>query len=302
MEENYMLHKFLEGKANSAEIEKLKSSPEYASYIKLAEASSGLEAPLFNATANFEVIQSKKTRNEKVIKLNPFRTLLKVAAMVAVICVGYLYLNSLDATVSTQIAEKTNFTLPDSSEVILNSNSEITYNKKDWDTDRSLSLIGEAYFKVSKGENFNVHTDQGIVSVLGTQFNVFSRDHIFYVHCYEGLVSVKYNDTLIKLPAGTKLKVKKGVLVDYANDTKVAPNWIMDESHFENALIIEVLNELQSQYPIIINSENVDMTKRFTGSFTHKNLDLALKAICDPLQLKFTIDGSEVLIYGTGIQ
>lgn len=297
MELNYILHKYLNGEATADEIDKLKSSPEYASYMKIAEATSGFEAPNFNAEANFELINSKRIVQKEVRRMRPFSAFLRIAAVLAVVLVGYLYLNSLDTTVSTQIAQKETFLLPDASEVVLNASSEIVFNKKNWKKDRRLTLNGEAYFKVTKGNSFSVETTQGVVTVLGTQFNVFSRDSIFNVNCFEGLVSVAFNDTLVKLPAGNKLKIENGSLVAHTTSNALAPTWITDESHFENASFNIVLNELKRQYPISVTAINVNLNKRFTGSFTHKDINLALKSICDPLDLQFTVTEGEVNIY-----
>ncbi len=299
MNKNYILHKFLNGEATKDEIEKLKASPEYASYIKIAEASSGFEAPPFNSEANFEAISSKFNTKEKFRRQSPLKNILRIAAVFAVICFGYLYVSTLDTSVSTQIAEKETFQLPDNSQVVLNADSEINYNKKSWKKNRELSLQGEAYFKVTKGSTFSVNTPQGVVTVLGTQFNIFSRGESFNINCYEGLVSVHFNDTLIKLPVGNKLKIESGTLIEHIKENAAAPQWIANESHFENASLFTVLNELQRQYPIEIISQD-DINKRFTGSFTHNNLNIALKSVCDPLQLNFTVDGKEVKIYAKG--
>ena len=126
---------------------------------------------------------------------------------------------------------------------------------------------------------------------------MFSRDTIFNVKCFEGLVSVAFNDTLIKLPAGNKLKVENNKLVVYTTTTTQEPAWIYNESSFENASLITVLNELKSHYPITITSPHSIANKRFTGSFTHENLNSALRSICDPLQLGYTVDGNDVTIY-----
>ena len=302
MDKHYILHKYLNGEATSEEIELLRSSPEYASYVKISEATSSFEAPQFDSTANFEAILSRRGEQSSVKKLHPIKTLLKIAAVVAVICAGYLYLNTLDTTVSTGIAQKESVLLPDASEVILNADSRIVYNKNDWKKERSLALVGEAYFKVSKGNTFSVNTSQGVVKVLGTQFNVFARDSLFHINCYEGLVSVAFNDTVVKLPAGNKLKVEKGALVVHTPSNATAPAWITDESHFENITLGVLLQEIERYYPVTISATNVDLSRRFTGSFTHSDLELALKSVCEPLQLRYTVTNGEVLIYAQGSQ
>jgi len=298
MEKEYILHKWLNDSATSEELEYLKTSPEYNTLIKIAVISSGLEAPESNSEANFKTITSNLINNKREVKkLIPFASLLKVAAVLALLLVGYLYISSLDTEVQTQIAEKQNILLPDNSEVIINANSAISYNKKKWSQQRELKLTGEAYFKVTKGNTFSVKTSLGIVTVLGTQFNVYSRDNLFNIECYEGLVSVAFNDTLIKLPAGSRLSIENGVLVKHDISILSFPNWTINESSFENALLSTVLQELKRQYPIKLITKFNDVNQRYTGSFSHNDLNLALKSICDPLHLAYTIEEESITIY-----
>lgn len=297
MRKDYLLAKWLNKNITNEELTELKSSSEYATYIKIAEATSKLKIPSFNIDANFKAISSQIKLKDKVIRLKPMATFLKIAAVIAVLFTVYLFINSLDTTIETKIAEKQYFLLPDDSKVVLNANSTINYNKKDWKKSRELTLNGEAYFNVSKGKKFLVKTQLGIVNVLGTQFNVLARDDNFYIKCYEGLVSVSFNDTLIKLSAGKKLKIENGVLIKHFKNNTSSPGWIANESSFDNTTLAIVLKEFERQYPIKITTENINVNKRFSGSFTHNNLNLALKSVCDPLNLSFTINGEDVTIY-----
>jgi len=297
MRKDYLLAKWLNKNITNEELTELKSSSEYATYIKIAEATSKLKIPSFNIDDNFKAISSQIKLKDKVIRLKPMATFLKIAAVIAVLFTVYLFINSLDTTIETKIAEKQYFLLPDDSKVVLNANSTINYNKKDWKNSRELTLNGEAYFNVSKGKKFLVITQLGIVNVLGTQFNVLARDDNFYIKCYEGLVSVSFNDTIIKLSAGKKLKIENGVLIKHFKNNTSSPGWIANESSFDNTTLAIVLKEFERQYPIKITTENINVNKRFSGSFTHNNLNLALKSVCDPLNLSFTINGEDVTIY-----
>lgn len=297
MRKDYLLAKWLNKNITNEELTELKSSSEYATYIKIAEATSKLKIPSFNIDANFKAISSQIKLKDKVIRLKPMATFLKIAAVITVLFTVYLFINSLDTTIETKIAEKQYFLLPDDSKVVLNANSTINYNKKDWKKNRELTLNGEAYFNVSKGKKFLVITQLGIVKVLGTQFNVLARDDNFYIKCYEGLVSVSFNDTIIKLSAGKKLKIENGVLIKHYKNNTSSPGWIANESSFDNTTLAIVLKEFERQYPIKITTEKINVNKRFSGSFTHNNLNLALKSVCDPLNLSFTINGEDVIIY-----
>ena len=295
MEKDYLLHKWLNNEATPEELEQLKIDQEYASYIQISSASSAFELPQMDNESNFEAISNKIKPVYQLRKPNIFSIVWKVAAVFAVLLAGYYYTTTLDTSVKTEIAQTETFSLPDTSEVVLNAGSKITYNKKNWANSRELSLDGEAYFKVTKGNKFSVKTIEGTVSVLGTQFNVFARDGLFAVACYEGLVSVAFNDTLLKVPAGSKIQIENGKLVINETAGNSSPVWLSHESNFENTPLTIVLKEVERQYPIKVTLENVDSEKRFTGSFTHKNLDLALKAICEPLQLHYKIDKNGVV-------
>lgn len=300
MELEELLHKYLNGNATNEEIERLKSDSQYKMYARISEASAKLQTPNFKEENTFKNILENTVDSPKVRRINPIGNLLKFAALIAIIVASFVLITSLDTTISTEIAQKENIILPDASEVILNSNSELVYNKRNWDKERALELHGEAYFKVSKGNKFSVETSQGTVTVVGTQFNVFARDTIFNIACYEGLVRVQFNGQTIKLAAGNKLKIENNKLVLNTQSTSLRPVWIENESSFDNDTLGTVLNELQAQYPISITAPNYINAKRFTGSFTHANLENALRAVCAPMQLEFTIDGDQVRIYAQG--
>ena len=298
MDKEYILHKWMNDEASVDEIEQLKSFPEYALYMEIAEASAQFEVPIIDAETNFDVINSKIKVKGKVRNLNPLYTVLKVAAALAIIFASYIYFQNSNTTIRTQIAEKQNFLLPDNSEVALNANSVIEYNTKKWNDQRELTLDGEAFFKVTKGSTFKVNTSAGIVTVLGTEFNVYARDKAFYISCYEGLVSVALKDTLIKLPAGDKLMIENGALLLHtSNIPNTSPSWTANESSFNNTEIALVLEELKRQYSIKLTTKFNGIDHRFTGSFTHSDLNLALKSICNPLHLAYTIEEESVTIY-----
>lgn len=297
MEKDYLLHKALNGTATAAEIEVLREDPTYEAYLKLAETTAGFDTPEFQSDINFEKITNRLSSKKKTRKTNPFASLLRIAAVIAVLLAGYLFVNNLDTNVETAIAETKTIALPDDSQVILNAASTITYKKSKWDKKRALDLKGEAYFKVAKGKLFDVKTPEGTVSVLGTEFNVYTRDNTLLVQCYEGLVQVTTPDTIIKVPAGTKLKIDQGKYVSKDSSQKIAPSWIDDETDFENLRFDLVLEQLKRQYPIVVKIDGVDMDQKISGSFTHKNLDIALQSICNPLGLTFTIKDNQVTIY-----
>ena len=298
MQENY-LAKWLNNELTPEELEVFKQSPEYASYQKLADISSQLEAPAFDVEQAF--IENQRRREgsaPKVVKLSSYKMAWRIAAAIVVLFALTLgYISSLTERVTTQYAQRQEIVLPDASEVILNAGSELSYKSKKWAEDRRVKLEGEAFFKVAKGQTFTVETDAGDVQVLGTQFNVEQRKGFFEVSCYEGLVRVSYQGIEKELPAGSSLLLIDGQTIAANVPVNAAPSWIFNESSFNSIPLAYVLDELKRQYDIEVTTENIDLTQLFTGTFSNTNLDLALQSISTPTQLSYTLEGNKVLFY-----
>lgn len=82
-------------------------------------------------------------------------------------------------TVYTEKGVKAKLTLPDSSQVWLNSESTIIYPDKFYGDTREIEFKGEAYFKVQKDSRHPmiIKTNKNFtIEVLGTEFNVKSYD------------------------------------------------------------------------------------------------------------------------------
>lgn len=296
--------KWLNNELSSKEIDDLKQSDDLQTLEKIAHYAAQLETPKVDAQAALEAF---KTRNHskkkpKVQTLN-FKVFYRVAAVLAVMLTSayFLFFNTIE-TFETQIAQTKLVTLPDNSEVILNATSKISFNKKKWADKRVLSLEGEAYFKVEKGQTFSVNTTTGVVTVLGTQFNVKERQNYFEVNCYEGLVSVTYNNETIKLPAGNTFRIINGIIENVDDFTAQNPSWIQQESSFDKIPLDQVLAELERQYDLKIKVKGVDTSKLFTGSFTHTNKEIALQAITIPLKLSYKIEDKTIILYNYGVK
>ncbi len=300
MQENY-LAKWLNGELTESELADFKASEEYATYQKIINASGKMEAPHFDVDRAWNTFNERDANNDsttKVVPLQPYKQFLRIAAVIAVLLTGsYFYINSLDKTFTTAIAERTEITLPDNSQVSLNADSKVSYNAKKWDSKRALELEGEAFFKVAKGKKFTVTTAAGEVAVLGTQFNVEHRPNFFEVTCYEGLVRVTHAGQEYQLPAGNSFVVVNGKLVTTDKPTALEPSWMHNESEFKSIPLRYVLNELERQYAITVSTKNIDTAQLFTGTFSNTNLKLALESISTPSQIEYKLSEDNVLFY-----
>ncbi|RSC95562.1 FecR family protein [Tenacibaculum singaporense] len=300
-DEQYIL-KWLNGEISDEELSLLKQDKNFKNLEKIAHYSSHIETPKVDIEKAFKEFELKKatTKKGKVVPLN-YKNFYKYAAAVIVLLVSsYFLLFNNSVNFSTQYAETKTFNLPDESEVILNANSTVSFNKKDWKNSRDIQLKGEAFFKVKKGKSFTVNTSVGKVTVLGTQFNVKERKNYFEVKTYEGLVSVDYNNSLIKLAKGKIFKVVNGK-IDTLNTFNINnKSWLQDESNFKSTPLQFVLDDLQNQYGYVIKTKDVNLEQFYTGGFTHKDINVALQAVTIPLQLSYKIEEKNITIYKNG--
>ncbi|RDI55015.1 FecR family protein [Flavobacterium glaciei] len=294
--------KWFNNQLSSQEIEDLKQSEDLQILEKINYYATQLDTPKVDAYAALEAFNARNhsKKKTKVRTLN-FKTFYRVAAVLAIMLTSayFLFFNNI-TSFETQLAQTKSLTLPDSSTVILNSASKLSFNEKKWADSRTLILEGEAFFKVQKGQTFSVNTTAGVVTVLGTQFNVKERKNYFEVNCYEGLVSVTYNNKTINLPPGKTFRVINGTIENVEDFNGQNPSWIQQESSFTKIPLDQVIAELERQYDIKIKVESVDTSKLFTGSFTHTNKEIALQAITIPLKLSYKIQGKTVLFYNYG--
>ena len=132
------------------------------------------------------------------------------------------------------MGEKTKVELPDKSVITVNAESEISYDQNTWKNNKEVNLVGEAFFEVISKGSFEVVTTQGVISVLGTKFNIRQRGDYFEVKCFEGVVRVTSDDFSEELAAGDNLRSVNGILT-VGNHIHQTPTWTGKISSFQEA-------------------------------------------------------------------
>lgn len=292
------IEKWLEGTMNEDEKRIFEQSEEYKSLEKLSKSLKSFKAPDFDVHTEWQKLQAKKTSRAagKVVSMRWLKPLLQAAAVLTVMAGSYFFfLQDSPTTIQTAVAERVELFLPDSSFVGLSALSKIEFNKSDWSEKRAVTLKGEAFFKVAKGSRFDVETSSGIVTVLGTEFNVKNRNNYFEVICYEGLVEVHYAQHVVKLPPNQLFRVYDGIVV-HTNISPNSPDWRTHESSFQSVSFAQVIEEFERQYNVKVTTKNVKLDQAFTGRFTHSDMLLALKSISFPLNLTYQITGDKKVV------
>lgn len=297
MNKEILISKWLDNDLNDLELEAFKNLEDYDDLVKLDNNLQAFKADDYDTSAALETVLST-IKGKKQEPTHWFKPFMRVAAILAICFSLYYYTTTIDTTITTTVAQKSTIDLPDASSVSLNAKSLLAFNKKDWKNEREVELQGEAYFKVAKGSSFNVITKLGTVTVYGTQFNVKQRDNYFEVICYEGLVGVTHNSHETKLKPGDSFLIIDGKIIAKEKENRSTPSWLNNESTFKSLPYKTIIAEFERQYDVNITLINIDSTKLFTGSFTHNNLEVALKSISLPLHLTYSKTNNTIILKG----
>ncbi len=294
MKKEDLIIKWLDNNLSEKELKAFEQLDASSIYTKMDRAAQRFKAPEFDVDAAYSNLKTARSTPHSSSQWKIYVSGI-AAALLLSFGLYFAFQQTSDTQILAQNSEKIESVLPDASQVVLNAGSSISFNEKSWADNREVDLKGEAYFKVPKGSKFTVHTSQGQVAVLGTQFTVNARENFFEVVCFEGLVEVTFNGTVHNLPAGKGFKVYDNKQFDNSTE-KLEPTWLQEKSSFISVPYVEVVEELERQYNTEI-SVNPNLTQTlFTGSFTHANLETALQAITIPLNLSYTINGNEVVL------
>jgi ferric-dicitrate binding protein FerR (iron transport regulator) len=297
------LAQWIAGDITNDELKELVSKSDFLAYKKLKkglEVYEGLEQSIDKSfkkvkekLENQPITDPKKAGKVKKLYINWAAS---IAASFVLFFALYNYLGSDSILNKTNIGESRTIALLDGSEVILNAKSELNYSKNNWNDEREVFLNGEAFFKVKKGSKFTVKTKNGDITVLGTQFNVNSNNDFFEVYCYSGKVEVTNNDKKYILnPNNGFRKISDAVFTDLSSSIK-SPTWITGESSFKSMPIKYVISALEKQYDVDFDSSKIDKTIVFTGSFTHKNLDIALASVFKAIDIKYNLTNAKKIV------
>ncbi|WP_312744958.1 FecR family protein [Sphingobacterium multivorum] len=193
--------------------------------------------------------------------------------------------------------------LKDGTIVFLNSNSELSY-KGDFLKNRILTLKGEAFFEVAKRQQadikqeFIVLTDKQRIAVLGTKFNVFSREGAEQTVLTEGsiaLKSIKSGKNKLLVPGEMAMLDDQGSIDKTIAITEDYTSWKDGNLYYENKSLRYILSDLSNIYPIHFDPNKVP-NRNFTLFLKR---DRSFSEILDLIKrsgnLNITLKGHELI-------
>jgi len=235
--------------------------------------------------------------------------------------------------VITPNGARSKITLPDGSNVWLNSGSRLHFKNVFDKEQREVYLSGEAFFDVVKDlqRPFIIHTDKIDVKVVGTRFNIkaYRNDKTSETSLVQGVIEVfvksnlqkKYrlqpNEKLVlenseqaiqpaneKNTEASNLKVAETVIqikkLTYikGTTTDVESSWTKNILSFEDEVFAEVANKMERWYDVSIEFKNKKWENAYlNGSFEKETLEQAMEAIKFSTGFNYTIRDKKVFIY-----
>ena len=290
------LAEWLAGTISDAQLKLMVSKADYSAYIQLRDSTRPFQLSDPNMEENYFKTRDKIDLGKNHASLGIFRLLPYFSAAACIlVLLGLFHLLAFSNSENNGIGTKSSVKLADNSIVTLNAESTLNYPTL-FKYNRKIKLSGEAFFDVEKGSAFCVETENGTVEVLGTQFNVLARDGFFEVICYEGRVKVSANDKTIFLSKGDGVRFYDGKLEKVNESNNLQPSWISGESSFRNIPFHVLIEQLKSHYNYQIKFPETLSDVKFSGTFSNSNLEMALRSVCLPLNLKYNITKGGAII------
>jgi ferric-dicitrate binding protein FerR (iron transport regulator) len=215
----------------------------------------------------------------------------------------------LTNTVSTPRGGQYQINLPDGTRVWLNAASELKFPLSFAGLkERRVSLTGEAYFEVKKNaaKPFIVASDQQVVQVLGTHFNVnsYKDDANTKTTLLEGAVKVQSlkggspGEAILKPGQQARIGNASSTISVATVDPLAEIAWKKGQFFFENEPIENIMKEVSRWYDVDIVYKDDFAGKTVWGSVTrYGNVSKVLSILELTGGIHFKIEGRRIIVH-----
>jgi ferric-dicitrate binding protein FerR (iron transport regulator) len=260
----------------------------------------------WNIFKNHNLIDENKSLTKK---RTPYY-FLKIAAAILIfvfIGAGTLYTFIPKKQILTTENRINETELPDGSKITMNKNSRITFTSKYNKKDRSVNLMGDAFFDIEKNPEkpFIINAESFFVEVLGTRFYVNSIQDQRKVIVTEGIVAVwqkkdKSDKILLKAGEELLLDLDERPVKQITPETSNHLSWKTKIFTFKDKSLDMVCSELKSVYDIDFIFENENLKAcRLSASFDNQSIDEIINVLTATFDnLKFERVDNSIYIKG----
>lgn len=199
--------------------------------------------------------------------------------------------------------------LPDGSQVWLNSNSSLECPQKFGKDGRVLELSGEGYFIVKSNKDWPMYikTKSGYtVKVTGTEFNLssYSNDSELKLTMVSGIVKLinESNKTELEVNKLEEVIVPISAKINFADKNKanlyLNTSWKNGVLVFDSTPMREVIKKMERWYGVKITAKDTTLlSNRFTAEFDSESLTQVLEFLKMSSNIKYKVKDKSVSLY-----
>lgn len=189
--------------------------------------------------------------------------------------------------------------LGDGTKVWLDAGSSIRFPTTFTQSNREVTITGEAYFEVAKNplQPFIVHVNDASIEVLGTHFNVmaYNNEPALETTLLEGAVKFSSGTKMLTLQPGQQSRLLMNndlKLVDNA-DVDLATAWKNGIQAFNQADLKSIMRQVERWYDVDVEFEAKVPLRTFSGEIPRSaNLSELLK-LFEATDIHFSIDAEK---------
>ena len=207
---------------------------------------------------------------------------------------------------SVDFGKQSSITLNDGTKITLDSGSKLYYPEEFSASTRKVKLNGEAYFEVvpNKEKPFEVETNNALIRVLGTKFNIrgWNENKIVQVSVIEGKVSLSQGDNssnsvAIEKGYGSELHSDGTISIPRSIDIEKTLLWLNGEMYLDNVSVREAIAQIERWYDVkIIIANKMVLNEKITVHIDKKSLENNLDLLTQLIDSRFEISGREIFI------
>ncbi|WP_111672722.1 FecR family protein [Algoriphagus litoralis] len=208
-------------------------------------------------------------------------------------------------TRSNPAGQKTKILLSDGSTIFLNSASTVTY-PENFQTNRKVTLEGEAFFEVAKDASFPFSVEsKGITTTaLGTSFNIstFNKQDKVAVTLITGKVKVNQlgSKQVLELNPGEEsvLAIDEETIQKYKINAEERILWISGVLKFNNTSFDDMKTSLERWYGVSISVSGTPQADLATGTFdNNESLRNVLHVLSGSMGFSYELNEKKVEIH-----
>lgn len=213
----------------------------------------------------------------------------------------YVIPEKYDVLLSNTEEDVSQYLLSDGTRIFLRKGTTLSYNDDFNQSDRTVSLDGEAYFEVARDENipFFVKTPQTIVKVLGTSFNVKTEENTEVV-LEKGRVAIcdeKGAHYAELIPGNLAIVTEDEIQISSVNTSEYT-RWRYNYKIYDRCSFDDFVNILENKFDVrFIYDPTIFKNTYFKMAITEEDtLEDILSMMAYIAKLNYEVKGNNIIV------